>query len=216
MRNKGLFARTAVAGAFVSSVVAMAIAPTMASAQPYDDDYYSQEVAPPEGEYAEPPPDYQEGSAYDPRYREYDERYGDYASRWATDNCIRERQNNAVAGAVVGGVLGAVVGSNVAGRGNRTEGAIVGGALGATAGAAVGANSGSGVGCPPGYVVRAGAPGFVYAGPAYGTSMYYGPSWYRPWVYVGGRWNYRPYRYWYWNNRPYWKQNRRWKRRNRR
>ena len=118
---------------------------------------------------------------------------------------MRHQQGNAVAGAIIGGALGAVVGSNVAGRGNRTEGAVIGGALGATAGASIGANSGSGVGCPPGYVMRAGAVPFAYAGPVYGTSVYYAPSWYRPWVWVGGRYVYRPYRSYYWKNKRYWK-----------
>jgi hypothetical protein len=52
--------------------------------------------------------------------------------------CVRERQNNAVAGAVLGGILGAVLGSQVAADGHRGDGTFVGGVLGAAAGAAVG------------------------------------------------------------------------------
>ncbi len=215
MRNRSSTARTAVAGVLMTSVMAMAMAPVAVAAQDYQDDQaYASEPVPPEGEYAPPPEEYGEGASYDPRYQQYDEQYGDYASRWAYENCVRERQGGAVAGAVIGGVLGAVVGSNVAGRHNRTEGAIVGGALGATAGAAVGSNAGRSIDCPPGYVLRAGAAPFVYAGPVYGPSVYHAPGWYRPWVWVGGRYVYRPYRSWYWTHgKRYWKPRRAWRRR---
>ena len=191
------------AGLAALSGLAMVGQATVASAQP---DYYRSEVAPPAGSYAEPPPGYSDdGSAYyDDRAQQYDRDYADRYSAWAAANCVNQRNNNAAAGAIIGGVLGAVVGSNVAGRGNRTAGGIVGGAVGATAGASIGANSGAGAYCPPGYVVRSGAPAFVYSGP-YGGAYYGGPGWYNPWVFVGGRYVYRPYRYWYWNNRAYWK-----------
>jgi len=101
-------------------------------------------------------------------------------------------------------VLGAVAGSAIAGRGDHFAGAVVGGAVGATAGAAVGASSGRGAYCPPGYIVRAGAPGFVYGGPVYGPGVIYGPGWYNPWFWSGGQWIYRPYRYWYWGHRWFW------------
>jgi hypothetical protein len=108
-------------------------------------------------------------------------------------------------GAAIGGVLGAVLGSSVAGRGAHVGGANAGGALGATAGAAIGANSTPGPACPPGYVVAAGAPPFFYADPSYPVGVVYGPAWYQPWVWVDGRWVFRPYRYWYWDHRPYWR-----------
>jgi hypothetical protein len=189
------------AGLAALSGLAMAGQATMASAQP---DYSQGEVAPPAGSYAEPPPGYNDdGSAtYDDRSQDYDRDYASRYSAWAATNCVNRRNNNAAAGAIIGGVLGAVVGSNVSGRGNRTAGGIVGGAVGATAGASIGANSGSGAYCPPGYVVRAGAPAFAYSGP-YGGSYYAGPGWYNPWVFTSGRYVYRPYRYWYWNNRHY-------------
>ena len=44
--------------------------------------------------------------------------------------------------------------------------------------------------------VRASAPVFVYASPAYDPGS--APPWYQPWVWVGGRWIYYPYRYAYW------------------
>lgn len=181
----------------VSGAAMLAQAP-LALAQPGD----YQEAAPPPGSYAEPPPGYNDGEAYyDDQAQSYDRDYADRYSAWAAQNCVNQRNNNAAAGAIIGGVLGAVVGSNVSGRHNRTGGAIVGGAVGATAGASIGANSGNGANCPPGYVVRAGAPAFYYGGPAY----YAGPSWYNPWVFVGGRYVYHPYRYWYWNHKAYWK-----------
>ena len=63
-------------------------------------------------------------------------------------------------------------------------------------------------GCPPGYYVRSGAPAFAYGGGGYGVVV--GPSWYNPWIWYSGRWVYRPYRYWYFNNggaywRPGWR-----------
>jgi len=205
MLNRSSAARTTVAGVLMTSVLAMAAAPVMAVAQDYPDDQYASEPVPPQGEYAPPPEEYDENATYDPRYQQYDRAYGDYASSWAYENCVRHQQGNAVAGAIIGGALGAVVGSNVAGRHDRTEGAIVGGALGATAGAAIGSNAGSGAGCPPGYVLRAGAAPFAYGGPVYGPSVYYAPAWYRPWVWSGGRYVYRPYRSWYWTNgKRYW------------
>ena len=156
--------------------------------------YGDTDVAPPEG--------------YDDRYRSYDfsdrardedARYSASVQRWAADNCINERNSNAAAGAVIGGIFGAIIGSSVAGRHDRAAGAIVGGAAGAMAGSAIGASRTS-PGCPPGYVVREGAPpfdpGFVFVG-GYG---YVAPPGYRPWVWTGGRWVYRPYpyhRYWY-------------------
>jgi len=198
MQKKSLVSRGGYAAVAAASAV-MAMAPIAASAQDY-----SSEPMPPEGQYLDAPQDW--GDTYNDNWRRYDEQYAQNASDWAYRNCVQERQGNAVAGAVVGGVLGAVVGSNVAGRHNRTEGAIVGGALGATAGAAVGANSGSSVGCPPGYVMRAGATPYYYGGPTYGAPVVYAaPAWYRPWVFVGNRWVYRPYRSYYWGHRNYWR-----------
>jgi hypothetical protein len=120
---------------------------------------------------------------------EADRAYARAVERWAAANCVREQDNRTVAGAVIGGVLGALTGGAV-GRGG---GAAVGGAVGAVAGAAVGAGSTS-PGCPPGYVVRTGAPPFYY--------VYHGPEWvyvappdYRPWIWIEGHWIYRPYPY---------------------
>jgi hypothetical protein len=95
-------------------------------------------------------------------------------------------------------VLGAVIGSSLAGRYDRGAGAIVGGGLGAIAGGAI-ANS-SGPGCPPGFVLRTGAPAFAY-GPPPGAAVvvYDAPTWYNPWIWYNGAWIYRPYpyhRYW--------------------
>ena len=163
-------------------------------------------TAPPAGQYA-PPPSGSEGagSAYDDRAQQYDRDYADRYSRWAAQYCVDQRNTNTAAGAVIGGVLGAVLGSNVAGRGDHAGGAIVGGALGATAGAAIGARSTTSPSCPPGYVVRADAPAFVYGPGPYPVDVIYGPAWYQPWVWVDGRWVYRPYRYWYWTHNAYWR-----------
>jgi hypothetical protein len=163
-------------------------------------------TAPPSGQSAPPPAGSEaSGSIYNRSAQQYDRAYADQYSRWAAENCVDQRNNNTAAGAVIGGVLGAVLGSNVAGHGARTGGAIVGGALGATAGAAVGASVNPGATCPPGYVVRAGAPTFYYVGPVYGADVMYGPGWYQPWVWVDDHWVYRPYRYWYWGHPTYWR-----------
>ena len=200
--------RKSAAGAWVAAISAMTLITqaTVAAAQPGPPDDGYDQGGPPSGQYAPPPPDAQDqGGAYDDRAEQADQDYGDRYSRWAADNCIERRNENAAAGAVIGGVLGAVVGSSAAGRHDRGGGAIVGGALGATAGAAIGASSGSDGGCPSGYMVRSGAPGFAY-GPGYGAGVIYaGPSWYRPWVWTGGRWAYVPYRNWYWTHRAYWR-----------
>lgn len=168
---------------------------------------YGPPIAPPQGQYAPPPPGAEaRGAIYDPRAQAYDRDYAQRYSEWAAQYCEnRQRSNNTAAGAVIGGVLGAVIGSNVAGRHDRGAGAVAGGALGAVAGAAIGNNASTNPGsCPPGYVVRPGAPAFAY-GPGYSTAVVVGPSWYNPWFWSGDRWVYRPYRYWYWNNRTYWR-----------
>lgn len=194
MQSKAMGRVAAVLG-LVSGVAMLAQAP-LATAQDYQGD------PTPPGGYAEPPPGYDQGDAtYDDQAQQYDRDYAQRYSEWSAENCVNQRNNNAAAGAIIGGVLGAVIGSNAAGRHDRTGGAVVGGALGATAGASIGANSGAGGACPPGYVVRAGAPAFYYGGGPY----YAGPAWYNPWVFVGGRYVYHPYRYWYWNHRNYWK-----------
>ncbi len=166
--------------------------------------------APPRGEYAPPPQGYDRpGAVYDDRAQRYDRDYADRYSRWAADYCVDRRNDNTASGAVIGGVLGAIVGSGMAGRHDRGGGALLGGVLGAGAGAAIGSVSGGREGgCPPGYYVRSGAPAFAYGGGGYGVVV--GPSWYNPWIWYSGRWVYRPYRYWYFNNggaywRPGWR-----------
>lgn len=155
--------------------------------------YGSPDVSPPEGYSGR-------ADRYDasPNAREEDRRYAEAAQRWAAENCLDQRNQNQAAGAVIGGVLGAILGSSAAGRHDRAGGAIVGGALGAVAGSAIGASSTS-PGCPPNYVVRPGAPPFrppVFVG----GYVYTTPPGYRPWIWSGERWAYRPYpyhRYWY-------------------
>jgi len=72
--------------------------------------------------------------------------------------------------------------------------------VGAGTGAAIASseNNATSPGCPPGYVVRAGAPAYPYTYPGY---AYAAPGWYQPWVFVGGVWAYRPYPYhaWYYH-----------------
>jgi hypothetical protein len=156
---------------------------------------------PPQGQYAPPP-----GSAgsYDSQQQQYDQDYAARYSAWAARYCIDRRNNNVAAGSIIGGVLGSIIGSGIAGRGNHFAGAVVGGAVGATAGGAIGASSSSTYGCPPGYVVAAGAPAFAYGGP-----VAVGPGWYNPWVWYGGQWTYRPYRSWYYRHPGYWRGHRR-------
>ncbi|MDR3511807.1 MAG: glycine zipper 2TM domain-containing protein [Caulobacteraceae bacterium] len=155
--------------------------------------YGDTNVAPPEGYDAR-------SGRYDasPAARAEDERYARAAERWAMESCVDQRENNRAAGAVIGGVLGAILGSSVAGRHDRGAGAVVGGMAGAIAGSAIGASSTS-PGCPPGYVVRSGAPPF--SPPMFGGGfVYVAPPGYRPWIWSDGRWGYRPYpyhRYWY-------------------
>jgi len=160
-------------------------------------------AAPPPGQYAPPPPG-ADSRSYDYRTQQYDRDYAARYSAWAAQNCVDRRNSNTAAGAIIGGVLGAVIGSNVAGRGDRGGGAVVGGVLGAGAGAAIGSSSTDTRGCPPGYLVRRGAPAFYYAGPAYGPG-YWGPAWYQPWVWADGRWVYHPYREWYYRHPAYWR-----------
>jgi hypothetical protein len=155
------------------------------------------DYAPPAGQYAEPPPGTEEGSAYDDQAQQQDEAYADEYSRWAAQYCVSQA-NNTAAGAVIGGILGAGIGAAVSHNAGR--GALVGGAIGAGTGAVAGAASTPG-GCPPGYVIAAGAPAFAYGGP----SVAWAPTWYRPWVWAGGRWVYHPYRHWYWAHRAYWR-----------
>ncbi|HEY7853407.1 MAG TPA: hypothetical protein VIB82_10560 [Caulobacteraceae bacterium] len=163
------------------------------------------DYAPPRGQYAPPPPGANNGGAYDDNTQQYDRDYAQRYSGWAAQNCVDRRNNNTAAGAIIGGVLGAVIGGNVAGRGDQFGGAVVGGALGATAGAAIGSSSTNTTGCPPGYYVRSGAPGFYYDGPYSAPAAVYAPGWYNPWAFVGGQYVYRPYRYWYWNHPTYWR-----------
>lgn len=141
-----------------------------------------------------PPPGYQPPAGYssnDPQ----DRRYEAYAEDWAQRYCVRSGGNTA-GGALIGGLFGALLGSSVAGYHNRGTGALVGGIAGAAGGAAVGdaQDNATSPGCPPGYVTRGGSPSFVYQD--YGSPYYYAaPGWYRPWIFVGGRWTYRPYPY---------------------
>lgn len=150
-----------------------------------------------------PPPSYQ-ASDYDQRQRDRDDRYASDAERWARDNCVKSQPNTG-AGAVIGGIFGAIIGNGLSGRRDRAAGTVAGAAIGALGGAAI-ANSTGGnetsPGCPPGYVVRRDARAYSYDRDYY----YAAPGWYRPWVYVGGYWSYRPYPYhdWYYRTyRPY-------------
>ena len=155
-----------------------------------------------------PPPEGYDGSAppppppgYDTNDRTYaadpraDQRYEAYAEDWAQRYCVKS-SGNAAGGAVIGGLFGALLGSSIAGYHNRGAGALMGGIAGAAVGGAAGSaqDNATSPGCPPGYVVRRDAPAFAYDG--YGTAYYYAaPGWYHPWIFIDGRWNYRPYPY---------------------
>jgi hypothetical protein len=154
-----------------------------------------------DGSQPPPPPGYRPEGEEDAQPAQ-DERYASYAERWAEDNCVKAH-GNVGEGAAIGGVVGAIIGSGMAGRHDRGAGLLVGGALGAAGGAAIAASSGSDAtspGCPPGFVVRNGAPRFSYGETAF---VYDAPQWYRPWYYSGGHWLYRPYPYHAWYCRRY-------------
>jgi hypothetical protein len=141
---------------------------------------------------APPPPKGYNGADQTPQAREQDQRYEYAAEQWSARYCVDERSHNTAAGAVIGGLFGAVLGSAIGGRGSHFAGAVVGGTAGAVAGGAIASSSSAtSPGCPPGYVVRTGAPAF-YAGP---EIVYAAPVWYHPWIWYGGRWVYRPYPY---------------------
>lgn len=145
-----------------------------------------------------PPPGYQPGPE-DAQQRARDQQYAAYAQQWSQANCVKAH-GDAGAGAVIGGIAGALFGSAVGGRGNHGTGALAGAAVGAVGGAAIAGSSGSNAtspGCPPGYVVRGGAPAFAYN---YGPDpyLYAAPDWYRPWIFYDGAWVYRPYPYHVW------------------
>ena len=162
---------------------------------------YRSDSAPPQGQYAPPPPGYEQGGSYDDRSEQADQEYAQRYSQWAAQYCVNRQNNNTAAGAIIGGVFGAALGAAAGGR-NPGAGAAVGGLLGAGTGAAIGSSSNVGGGCPPGYVIRGGAPAFYWGGPPVAT---WAPAWYNPWVWAGGRWVYHPYRYWYWQHRGYWR-----------
>jgi hypothetical protein len=113
----------------------------------------------------------------------------DPRAQWAAANCVDQRVSNTAAGAVAGGALGAIAGAALTGRG---VGALAGGAVGAVTGAAVGSTAPTS--CPPGYVVRAGAPYPYY------PAVVYGPGW----VWAGDHWVYPPYAPPYWGP-VYWR-----------
>jgi hypothetical protein len=165
---------------------ALVLGAGMASAQP---GYGDNGPPPPPGEYGPPPG----GSAYADQQAQADAAYAQQYQAWAAQYCVNRQRNNVAAGSIIGGALGAITGAAISG--GRAGGTIVGGLLGAGTGAAVASSDGPGGGCPPGYIVRAGAPGFYYGGPAI-----YAPVGYNPWVFVGGRYTYVPYREWYWRH----------------
>ena len=172
--------------------------------QGYDQGPQMSDLPPPPGydgrDLPPPPPGYRVDG--DPQaYQAADQRYAEDAERWARQNCVKS-QGNVGAGALIGGIFGAIIGSGLSSRHDGGAGTFAGAAIGAVGGAAIASGTGSNEtspGCPPGYVVRRGAsysystPGFYYAA----------PNWYRPWVFVGSEWAYRPYPYHDWYYRTY-------------
>ncbi|HEX7857441.1 MAG TPA: glycine zipper 2TM domain-containing protein [Sphingobium sp.] len=178
--------------------------------QGYAGDQQAYDQAPPSGydgtRPPPPPPGYQPTPA-DLAQQQRDERYAYDAEMWARNNCVKSH-SNAGAGAVIGGIFGAILGNGLSGRHDRGAGTLAGAAVGAVGGAAIGGSTGgqTSPGCPPGYVVRNGAPSYAYDTAYYSDYYYAAPDWYRPWVFVGGNWNYRPYpyhSYYYRTYRPY-------------
>jgi hypothetical protein len=139
-----------------------------------------------------PPPGYAAGPN-DQQYAAQDRIYAQNAEAWARNNCVKSR-GNVAGGAAVGGILGALIGGALGGRHDRGAGVLAGAAVGAVGGAAVASSTGgeTSPGCPPGFVVRGGAPAWGYAPDGY---YYAAPTWYRPWVFIDGGWVYRPYPY---------------------
>lgn len=160
--------------------------------------------APPSGQYAPPPPGYeQNGDVYDEAAQRYDDDYGRRYAAWAATYCVRRQHDDTARDAVIGGAAGAVLGGLLSGRHHRAQGVIVGGAVGAGTGALIGSSHQAPGGCPPGYVLRGGAPSFAYGAPA--GAVFWAPRWYNPWIWYGGHWVYRPYRDWYFTHGgPYW------------
>jgi hypothetical protein len=164
------------------------------------DEYASQ--APPGYDASQPPPPppgYQGAPPRDDQQRA-DAAYATAAQQWAAANCVRSG-GNVAAGAVIGGIFGALIGAGVSGYGHTGAGTAIGAAIGGTTGAAIasGQQGATSPGCPPGYVLRGGAPGFYYGGPY----AYAAPAWYNPWIWYGGSWLYRPYPYHTWYARHY-------------
>ncbi len=138
-----------------------------------------------------PPPGYQpEQNAQ--QLRDQDRYYAEQTQRWAAENCVKSR-GDGVGGALLGGLLGAVIGHSIGSRGDKGTATVAGAVIGGVGGAAISDSSGrqTSPGCPPGYVVRRGVSVYSY-GPEY---VYAAPAWYRPWVYYGNAWVYRPYPY---------------------
>ncbi len=148
-----------------------------------------------------PPPGYDPGADYAAQ-QQADQRYAYEASQWARQYCVKAH-GNAGTGALIGGLFGAILGNGLAGRGDRGVGTFAGAAVGAAGGAVIAGSSNSNStspGCPPGHVVRRGAPHYAYGATGY---YYAAPGWYRPWVFVDGDWAYRPYPYHNWYYRRY-------------
>ena len=78
--------------------------------------------------------------------------YGDdYAYASPRERCLRDKDNNRVAGTVAGGALGALAGTAIAGNDSNALGAVVGGVAGAVAGNQLAKSRRP---CPPGYYYR--------------------------------------------------------------
>lgn len=148
-----------------------------------------------------PPPGYVAGPDM-AQQQAQDQQYAAYAQQWSQAYCVKAH-GNVGQGAVIGGVVGALLGSGFGGHG---AGALVGAGVGAAGGAAIADSAGSNAtspGCPPGFVVRSGAPAFAYGGYGGSPYLYSAPGWYQPWVFYGGVWTYRPYPYHVWYYRHY-------------
>ena len=77
-----------------------------------------------------------------------DDGYG-YTS--AREECLRQKDNNRVAGTVVGAGVGALAGTAIAGNDSNAAGAVVGGLAGAVVGNQLAKSRRP---CPPGYYYR--------------------------------------------------------------
>jgi len=126
----------------LAASAAMATAPSLTLAQPYDGGY--------QGSYQQQQDAYQQRldqynqdrTTYDQQQqRRWGYRDSRYVQRSNNDPCYGGSSDGSVAGGLIGALAGAAIGSNVASRHSRTEGAVLGAVAGGVIGSSIGRNS---------------------------------------------------------------------------